>query len=163
MRSLIGAAPVYGVAFSPDGRYLATAGADCIVGLHLQSNKRSPPAARRAGLCGRLHPDPNAVLVATAAGDGSVYLWDAVQGAQLAHWRHQAAVKGIAFSPDGQWLVTASADQTVGLWDLTHLQKRATIPASLREPRGGLYPGWTHLVTAGMRSARFARSGTTAN
>jgi WD40 repeat protein len=47
-------------------------------------------------------------------------LWDANTGQQLAVFiGHKGIIKYAEFSPDGQHIVTASEDNTAGLWDTT--------------------------------------------
>lgn len=49
---------------------------------------------------------------------GMAYLWDTRSGKQLYEFTHKGAIVGLAFAPDGQLLVTASAEGTIRLWDL---------------------------------------------
>jgi WD40 repeat protein len=56
--------------------------------------------------------------VASAAGNGTVRLWDAGTGGQIAALAsHEDDVNRVAFSPDGTLLVTASDDGTARLWN----------------------------------------------
>ena len=114
---------VWHVAFSPDGRFLASGGADGVAIVW-----RVVPGARRVERASTLrgHAGPVAVLawspdsatLATGGPDGSVRLWDidsATCRATLAH--HGALVTALAWTRDGTALVTAGHDRTVHVVD----------------------------------------------
>jgi eukaryotic-like serine/threonine-protein kinase len=69
---------------------------------------------------GNVSPDNR--FFATVIETNSVCIWDLSRAGPPPVeplLRHAAAVKSIAFSLNGQWLVTASADRTAQVWDVT--------------------------------------------
>ena len=64
----------------------------------------------------------NGKVLASTAGyvEGAVRLWDVSSGQEIGRLEgHRAWVSALAFWPDGKTLATASADQTIRLWDIS--------------------------------------------
>jgi WD40 repeat protein len=75
---------------------------------------------------------PDGQIIASAADDGTVRLWDK-QGNPIGQpfKGHQGLVHSVAFSPDGQYLVSGGGDNTIRLWD-----KQGNIVQSFQSHQG---------------------------
>jgi WD40 repeat protein len=120
---------VLAVAFSPDGKTLATGIDDGTVDLW------DVPSQRRLGVL-RGHTDsigavafsPNGKILVTGSDDTTIRLWDIPRRQALATLHgHTARVRALAVAPDGSLLASGSDDTTVKLWDLASRRKLATL------------------------------------
>jgi WD40 repeat protein len=109
-----------GVAFGPDGSFLATSLLNGKVAIHGLVNGQidrilqAPP-----GSVGKVVISPDGRRAATAGEDHMVRVWDVATGNSLHVLRgHDGPVYSVAFSRDGKILASASRDQTVRLWDV---------------------------------------------
>jgi WD40 repeat protein len=120
-------APTQVVAFSPDGRRLASADGDA--GRSDDGEVRLWDVASGECRCVfRGHTDavyavafsPDGRRLVSTSADQTVKLWDLDTGQEaLTLHGHTDVVRCAAFSPDGLRLATAGADQGVKLWDAT--------------------------------------------
>jgi serine/threonine protein kinase/WD40 repeat protein len=121
--------PAYAVAFSPDGRLLASAGGG------------NP-----------YYANPQAVI-----SPGEVLLRDFATGRVLHKLKgHKNIVTALAFSPDGKVLATGGHDATVTLWDVATGVPRQTFPAPHAQHEAGAVgfaPGGRHLCASWVQYA----------
>jgi len=112
----------YAVAYSPDGKLLASCGKDAKVMLWNMANGREVRVF--AGHVGEVYGvaySHDGKLLASAGQDKTIRLWDAASGRALRVLHgHTEPALCVAFSPDDQRLATGDAGVTMKVWDTTN-------------------------------------------
>lgn len=108
-----------GIAFSPDGRYLAIAGQDAILHIfHTDSMEWARILAGTPLYSVAFNPDGKSIMA--VGEDNTVRIWDWNSSQPAAVLRGDTArIITAMYSPNGQSLVTASDDGTARVWATT--------------------------------------------
>jgi WD40 repeat protein len=139
--------------FSPDGKALAIG--------DLEGRLRVVDLdTGRTNLSVTAHPEqitavawsPKAPILASGSGflGGPIRLWDAESGKRLGVLEGHTSwiTRGLTFSADGKLLYSASADQTIRIWDVAQQECLATLRGSSDEVYGlALSPDGTTLAS----------------
>jgi tetratricopeptide (TPR) repeat protein len=107
--------------FSPDGRYVVTAGEDKKVYVwEVNTGKKAAGPLEHPEPVSYAAFSPDGKQVVTASGFRA-RVWDALTGKLItAELQHSGTVYRMAFSRDGRYLATTSGDGTARVWETQH-------------------------------------------
>jgi WD40 repeat protein len=114
------------MAFSPDGKRLASVGLSGGLQVRNLSSGKRYAAQKAADYCVTYHPGGQ--LMVTGGRDGTITLRDADSAKPRKTLKgHTEQVWAVSFSSDGKLLASASTDKTVKLWDVEKAREKATL------------------------------------
>ena len=121
---------VHDVAFSPDGRLLASADAGPDRSIRIWDVAKKELVQVLQG-----HTDevialafsPDGKLLACGSTEGEVRLWNTSTWQQVGVLKHGTTVYSVAFTPDGTRVFTGCADNSIRIWDVPTRQEVAEL------------------------------------
>ena len=125
------------IAFSPDGKWLATASGDPASSAWSSSGSPSPSGGGKpvrdlletTDSVFAVAFSPDGKLLAAAGADRAIRIWEVESGKLLATIEdHADWILDLAFSPDGKQLASASRDKTCKVFDVAKKESLVTFP-----------------------------------
>ncbi|MEO6890543.1 MAG: protein kinase [Ktedonobacteraceae bacterium] len=110
---------VYAVAWSPNGKRIASADANGIVQVwDAVDGRHVLKYTEQASFIDGVAWSPDGKWIASASEDSTVQVWDAMNGRHILTYKgHGSVVHAVAWSLDGKRIASASEDSTVQVWD----------------------------------------------
>ena len=146
-------AQIQSLAFSPDGKILASTGNDRTIRVwDTETGKQLLVLSDRRNLPATLAFSPDNTTIASDGRTGTIQIWDVATGDPLATLTgHTDTVEALAFSPDGKTLASTSEDLSIRLWDIDSEEHLSTLTGHKKPVKVLVFsPDGNTLASAGM-------------
>jgi WD40 repeat protein/formylglycine-generating enzyme required for sulfatase activity len=112
---------IMSLAFSPDGKTLASASDDRTIKLWVvATGKNTATLGGHTDHVLSVAFSPDGKTLASGSQDETIKLWEIATGNNIATFMgHKRGVASVVFSPDGRTLVSGSWDKSIKFWDVT--------------------------------------------
>jgi WD40 repeat protein len=162
LQTLVHTQPVKWAVWSPNGRYAATATAECddepFICKTFLWNVANPNVEPKLLKVLKKHTDwvtgaafsPDNTKLVTGGDDRTVRVWSIPDGKQLAVLNgHTDWLNSVAFSPNGKYVVSGSLDGTARIWDWQKKKTIKTIHGTDSVASASFDPSGRYIVTTG--------------
>jgi len=149
LRSQKGA--IYDLAWSPDGREMASGGVEKLVWVENVAEGTARRLEGHQDAVSSLAWAPDGRMLASGSYDRSVRLWNPENGTSRATLEgHHNRVLSVAWSPDGRTIASGSIDRLVHLWDVESGQLRLTLGGHIDSVNSVAWPADGRILASGM-------------
>lgn len=117
------------VAYSPDGRWIATGGYENIAKLYVaETGALVRTFSGNDGLIHAIIFSPDGTRVVTGGGDTTIRIWDVATAAPVGTIRgHGASINFISFAPDGRRIASSDSAGMIHVWDTAAIEQITTV------------------------------------
>jgi WD40 repeat protein len=114
----------YGIAYSPNGSYIASGHADGTIKLWKSDGTFIKNLTGHSDVVHGISFSPDSSKIVSAGQDRTVKLWDVKKGTLITTFEgHGGDVRSVSFNSDSSIIASAGADNTIQLWKTEHLLK----------------------------------------
>ncbi|GCL59427.1 serine/threonine-protein kinase [Microcystis aeruginosa] len=110
---------VFSVAYSPDGRYLASGSKDKTIKIwEVATGKGLRTLTGHSGVVLSVAYSPDGRYLASGSQDKTIKIWEVATGKVRTLTGHYMTFWSVAYSPDGRYLASGSWDNTIKIWEV---------------------------------------------
>jgi len=111
--------PVYSVAISPDGKYIASNSGKTIKIWDVSSGKCTKILSGHKNSIWSICYSPDGKYIASGSDDKTIRIWDVSSGEYKELIGHKNWISSVSYSPDGKYIASGSYDMTIRIWDIS--------------------------------------------